>query len=415
MMLTVVYDGTILTNVYRKNSERSGVFFAAMNIFKEILKRSDVRVILYFSPARFVDGIHLRNEFFPGVDILFESKKANKIFLFLVALSRKINSSLPFWTSSLIQKCCLFVKKNEVKLQGTYFSPVFEFPAWTAKQDLLKRYLLLHDAIPYKFPEYYRDKSFLFLEKVRRSCSDKDFFFFVSQNSFRDYKNVYPFVNDGNSLVNHLAANLNFKHVCDAFLIKTVRKKYGIPANKRYVFSLCTLEPRKNLIRTLRTFLQFVKKNDVLDLVWVLGGGHWESFIEQFNKEIEDLSICKDLFIRAGYVDDADLPILYSGAEWFVYTSQYEGFGLPPLEAMQCGCPVITSNNSSLPEVVGDAGVMIDWNSDEQHIAAYEKYYFNESFRKLKSLEGLERSKRFSWKKTTDLILEVMKREAFEC
>ena len=68
------------------------------------------------------------------------------------------------------------------------------------------------------------------------------------------------------------------------------------------------------------------------------------------------------------YIDDEDLAPLYSGAEWFVFTSQYEGFGLPPLEAMACGCPVIASNNSSLPEVVGDAGIMIDWDSDEQHI-----------------------------------------------
>lgn len=63
-------------------------------------------------------------------------------------------------------------------------------------------------------------------------------------------------------------------------------------------------------------------------------------------------------------------------AEWFVYTSQYEGFGLPPLEAIACGCPVIVSNNSSLPEVVGDSCIMIDYDSDEQHIEAYEKYYF---------------------------------------
>ena len=73
---------------------------------------------------------------------------------------------------------------------------------------------------------------------------------------------------------------------------------------------------------------------------------------------------------------------------------------MPPLEAMQCGCPVITSNNSSLPEVVGDAGIMIDWDSDEHHVDAYEKYYFNESLRKDNGLKGLERSRSFSWKKT---------------
>ena len=99
---------------------------------------------------------------------------------------------------------------------------------------------------------------------------------------------------------------------------------------------------------------------------------------------------------------------MYSGAEWFVYTSQYEGFGLPPLEAMSCGCPVITYNNSSLPEVVGDAGIMIDWDSDEQHIQAYEKYYYDENYRKEMALKGLERSKLFSWEKCANQMIEVM-------
>ena len=117
------------------------------------------------------------------------------------------------------------------------------------------------------------------------------------------------------------------------------------------------------------------------------------------------MDFVKNRIIRAGYIDDEDLAPLYSGAEWFVYTSQYEGFGLPPLEAMACGCPVITSNSSSLPEVVGDAGIMIDWDSDEQHIQAYEKYYFDKKLRAKMSKKGLERSKLFSWEKTVDVIV----------
>ena len=100
------------------------------------------------------------------------------------------------------------------------------------------------------------------------------------------------------------------------------------------------------------------------------------------------------------------MAALYSGAEWFVYTSQYEGFGLPPLEAMQCGTPVITSNNSSLPEVVGDAGIMVDYDSLEQHIKAYGDYYFNEDLRKQNAAKGIERAKQFSWEKAADIILQ---------
>ena len=73
---------------------------------------------------------------------------------------------------------------------------------------------------------------------------------------------------------------------------------------------------------------------------------------------------------------------------------------------MSCGCPVITSNNSSLPEVVGDAGITIEWDSDEQHIKAYEDYYFNEKLRSEMAHKGLERAQKFSWKKTAELIIE---------
>ena len=183
---------------------------------------------------------------------------------------------------------------------------------------------------------------------------------------------------------------------------KLIKIKYGIPVEKKYVFSLCAIEPRKNLVRAISSFLKFTKKNSVDDIVWVLGGAAWDSFTE-LSKKLDS-----NIIIRTGYIDDEDLPTLYSNAEWFVYTSQYEGFGLPPLEAMQCGCPVITSNNTSLPEVVGDAGIMIDWDSDEQHIEAYEKYYFNEELRKENSRKGLERSKQFSWKETVDKMVSAL-------
>ena len=117
-------------------------------------------------------------------------------------------------------------------------------------------------------------------------------------------------------------------------------------------------------------------------MVFVLCGGNRGNFMEIIEKEIDNFDKYEDKIIRAGYIDDEDLPVLYSNAEWFVFTSQYEGFGLPPLEAMSCGCPVIASNAASLPEVVGEAGIQIDWDSDEQHIEAYEKYYYDENLRK---------------------------------
>ena len=120
----------------------------------------------------------------------------------------------------------------------------------------------------------------------------------------------------------------------------------------------------------------------------------------------------KSKILKIGYVDDSDQAALYSGALFFVYTSQYEGFGLPPLEAMSCGTPIITSNNSSLPEVVGQAAIMIDYDDDEAHIKAYESYYYNENLRQENSKKGLERAKLFSWKKCADIMITEMKKRA---
>lgn len=159
---------------------------------------------------------------------------------------------------------------------------------------------------------------------------------------------------------------------------------------------------KKNII----TFVQFVQKNNIEDLVFVLGGSAWKAFLPMLEAELGEIP--QGLVIKACYIDDKDLAALYSGAEWFVYTSQYEGFGLPPLEAMQCGCPVITANNSSLPEVVGNSGIMIDWDSDEQHIAAYENYYFDDELRRNNAKAGIERAKLFSWDKCADIMIEKM-------
>ena len=111
-----------------------------------------------------------------------------------------------------------------------------------------------------------------------------------------------------------------------------------------------------------------------------------------------------------GYVEDADLPNLYSNAMMFVYPSLYEGFGLPVLEAMKCGCPVITSNTSSLPEVIGDAVIKINPTSDEDMQEALHKIYFDKFYRELCIERGVIRSNNFSWKNCTNKLIQFIKK-----
>jgi glycosyltransferase involved in cell wall biosynthesis len=147
-------------------------------------------------------------------------------------------------------------------------------------------------------------------------------------------------------------------------------------------------------------------------MYFYIGGAHFQSYIEIFKKEISEFANYQDKIIRLGYVDDDDVNILYSNSLFFTFLSQYEGFGTPPLEAMQAGTPVVCSNSSSLPEVVGDAAITISYNDEAACIKAFEDLYFNEELRKMYINKGIERAKLFTWEKAFNsmsaLILKTL-------
>ena len=144
-----------------------------------------------------------------------------------------------------------------------------------------------------------------------------------------------------------------------------------------------------------------------LNLVLV-GTKGWD--FDRIFKEIEGAKELSGRIITTGFVPDGDLAPLYSAAMMFVYPSLYEGFGLPPLEAMQCGVPVVTSNTSSLPEVVGDAGIMVSPKDGEALSQAMLDLYRDGKKRTALSAQGLLRSKLFSWKKCADQTVEAYRR-----
>lgn len=415
-MLNIIYDASILTNIFYKDSGRSGIFFAALNIFDELKKRKDVNLSLYFAPENYADGAKLKRDIYPDCHYAQDMSKFHllgKMCRFLKRLySRFYNHTRLRKIFALSLECFYFVYRRTIKITekekescDIFFSPVFNVPDFVRLFPNIRPFTFVYDFIPLRFPQYYPNGKPL-VSVIMELAKDGDFFFFDSMSAKQDARFFFPSIVKDNAAVIPLAANENFRRITEQEVAEKIRNKYHIPHEKKYIFSLCTLEPRKNLIRAVSAFLIFIEKNKIDDLVWVMGGSAWASFISMLNDAGKSWD--KEKIVRAGYVDDSDLPVLYSNAEWFVYTSQYEGFGLPPLEAMQCGCPVITSNNSSLPEVVGDAGIMIDWDDEEQHIQSYEKFYFNESLRKEYGQKGLKRAKNFSWEKTVNQIISVM-------
>lgn len=184
-------------------------------------------------------------------------------------------------------------------------------------------------------------------------------------------------------------------------------KKYGI--KNKYLLYVGNYKPHKNLIRLVEAFAK-ARKNLPEEYQLVLVGPRDKRYPE-VSRLVKKLGLGKAV-ILAGFVSEKELLILYNTAVGFIFPSLYEGFGLPPLEAMANGLPVIASNVSSLPEVVGDAALLVNPEDVEEISQAVFKILTDEELRKKLRRKGLARAKKFSWEKTAERTLEVYKRVA---
>ena len=170
-----------------------------------------------------------------------------------------------------------------------------------------------------------------------------------------------------------------------------------------YILNVGTLEPRKNLDGLIRAFAR-AKLEGIPHTLVITGARGWgESRLAPL---INELGLSASVFFT-GFVEDEELPHLYRGADFFVYPSLYEGFGLPVLEAMACGTPVITSDSSSLPEVAGGAALLVDPQSDVEISTAILKLADDPDLRQVMREKGLSRSGRFSWADTSSETLKI--------
>lgn len=265
-----------------------------------------------------------------------------------------------------------------------------------------KKVVTIHDLIPYVMPETV-GKGYLikFLEEMPRIIRICDAIITVSEWSKKDILRFFP--NAENKVyVTPLAADLKYKPLnkekCKCFLQKT----YNI--DKPFVLYIGGFSPRKNvksLISAFSNIYKLLNKEHKLVIV-----GAYKDEISSLNILSNDLDLSSKI-IFTGYVPDAHLPILYNACEVFVYPSFYEGFGLPPLEAMSCGTPVITSNISSIPEVTSDSSILINPFDIHEIETTLINLLNNESLKETLSIKGLIHSKDFSWKKTAEQTLKV--------
>jgi glycosyltransferase involved in cell wall biosynthesis len=258
----------------------------------------------------------------------------------------------------------------------------------------------IHDLIPVIFPEW--DllprviSSRLFYPKLIR---DSDRIIADSKNTKKDIVNYYH-VDEQKISVVPLGASKEYKQL-DYPVVESVKTKYHL--NFPFVLFVGTLEPRKNIPTLLKAFSICKKKISGLKLV-IVGQKGWK-YTEIFST-LADFHLANEV-IFLYYIPHEDLPALYNAAELFVYPSFYEGFGLPPLEAMQCGVPVITSNTSSLPEIVGERGNMVNPNDVCGLADMMSLLLSDDNLRKENIRYGLSRAKMFSWEKCAQKTQEV--------
>lgn len=227
----------------------------------------------------------------------------------------------------------------------------------------------------------------------------------VSHSARRDLLRLHGVAPDRVSVV-HEAASPVFRPIADRLQLDDMRARYGLP--ERFILYVGTIEPRKNLTRLMTAFAQ-ARASGVRHHLVCVGPYGWAS--RDLSTCIERLGI-RDLVHFTGYAPFEHLPALYNLADFFVFPSLYEGFGLPVVEAMASGVPVLTSNTSSLGEIAGDAAETVDPTSVDAIAGAIIRLATDAALRRDRSERGLLRARSFSWSQTAREMLAVYHRAA---
>lgn len=257
----------------------------------------------------------------------------------------------------------------------------------------------VHDLAFLRFPRTIELKSYITLKACLRFSLDiADRIIVPSFSTKKDIVDFYKYP-EKKIVVIPLGVNHDiYRPIADIHLLNAFKQKHSLG---RYILFLGTLEPRKNTARLLDAYSILCKKMGVEqapDLIF--GGGRgWKN--KAFEVKYQNLDKPIRNKIRfLGYLPQEELPFLYSGADIFVFPSLWEGFGLPPLEAMACGTPVVTSNVSSLPEVVGDAAILVDPNSAEEIADAIYQILIDEHLALSLRSAGFTQATKFTWSNT---------------
>lgn len=291
-----------------------------------------------------------------------------------------------------------------------YHAPFYPIPGSVANDRSVKTVQMIHDLIPIFHPEWFPSGDST-VRAVLETLPPEAHVVTASEATKQDF---CQYTNADPSRVTpiHLAASPTlFYPVTDESAKRTVRAQYGL-GDAPYLLSLATFEPRKNTDHLIRCFVRLAKSGEIpanVKLVLV-GTKGWK--FDKIMEEIAQNQALRSRIVVTGFVPDQQLAPLYADALGFLYPSLYEGFGLPPLEAMQCGLPVITSNVASINEVVGEAAIKVSPTDADALCTAMLTLILSAAVRAELSEKGLKQASLFSWDKFIAEHVALYKRMA---
>jgi len=347
------------------------------------------------------------------VDAMLEQDTSNQ---YTLLTSGRPTRERPFPTADNVRGRSIFIPDRylniiwyrwRLPLYATYFSgqvDIYHGPDFALPPigKTLRKVVTVHDLAFLEHPEYAVPSLAAYLKKVvPEAVAAADVVCTVSQEVSRTLIEHFQPPREKLVVIPN-GVSPHFRRITDPVLLGATRHKFGL--KHPLVLSVGTLEPRKNHIGLIKAFYQAQKKKRGPAMLALAGAKGW--LYEETQRLVEELKLEKKVRFL-GRVSDLELVTLYSLADVFAFPSFVEGFGVPPLEAMACGAPIITSNTSSLPEVVGDAALLINPHNTGELSGAIMRILENKQLQEELRQKGYERVKEYSWPTSAHKMLSV--------
>ncbi len=284
-----------------------------------------------------------------------------------------------------------------------YHSTLSPIPAVVRARNEIRKFLTVVDVIPLTSPETVAGKGVPLLRKQLDSLTPGSFAFCISETVRSELLSVTDLPVDHVFVTPLAASHEAFHPVTDRLVIETTLSAHGIPPEP-YFLTLSSFDPRKNFDHVIRCFGRLIQAGDLPGANLLIVGSNPER-TTQVERALAEFPSLEGRIIRPGFLPDEDLAAIYSGAIAFLFPSLSEGFGIPLLEAMQCGVPVISSNATAMPEVVGDGGILLPPKDVVAWCAAMKNIWRDKDLREDLARRGLARSAEFSWKRFINATL----------